>query len=533
MKKAVLVFLLLSAYVSATDYFVDNQASGSNTGTSWADAWESFSDIAWGSVGAGDTVYISGGSSSKEYNEKLNIGTSGVSGNPVYVKAGAALGDPAHSGTVIIDVGDSGYGIESHDDWIVIDGNDGDGNRMIEVRNTGSYGIYLQGEASVIKYVYLHHTGDKGLVLKGDSDSEIAYCRITDTWRHGIASSCQDDPPLAYGDCGKIHHNEIVQIGEDGLNLGQGVDVYDNVIGNFIDGNSYSDGIQVYGGYLRIWNNIFYASDCKSGGANALLFIELYGDSASREFDHIRVYNNFFYVSDCVYDQGRYFGITLKMHDHTQHDTARDIVIANNDFIDLRYTAIRMDSHDSSSKWRDLLIQNNLFENCEGEIGLDSGDYDSSVITGNSCIDGASFVSYSVGNADAGDFHLTESDTCAIDQGVDLSAYFTEDKDGNVRTGSWDIGAYEFQSGPSCGDGNCDSGEDCETCEADCGACCGNGVCDYDETCDTCEADCGQCPPICIPMTTAELAAEINRWKQGIITIAELMEAIAEWKQGC
>jgi len=60
----------------------------------------------------------------------------------------------------------------------------------------------------------------------------------------------------------------------------------------------------------------------------------------------------------------------------------------------------------------------------------------------------------------------------------------------------------------SCGDGNCEGTEDCGTCEADCGAC-------------------------CVPMTTAELIIEINRWKQGVTAIQELMEAIATWKSGC
>jgi len=46
-----------------------------------------------------------------------------------------------------------------------------------------------------------------------------------------------------------------------------------------------------------------------------------------------------------------------------------------------------------------------------------------------------------------------------------------------------------------CGDSNCDSTEDCGSCETDCGACelCGNGICDTTEDCDSCETDCGAC----------------------------------------
>jgi parallel beta-helix repeat protein len=42
-----------------------------------------------------------------------------------------------------------------------------------------------------------------------------------------------------------------------------------------------------------------------------------------------------------------------------------------------------------------------------------------------------------------------QADSPAINVGTDLSAYFTTDKSGNTRTGTWDIGAYEYGSGGS------------------------------------------------------------------------------------
>ncbi|MGZ3817384.1 MAG: choice-of-anchor Q domain-containing protein, partial [Bdellovibrio sp.] len=42
-------------------------------------------------------------------------------------------------------------------------------------------------------------------------------------------------------------------------------------------------------------------------------------------------------------------------------------------------------------------------------------------------------------------FHI-QSGSVLIDKGVDLSSSFTTDKDGNTRSGAWDIGAYEFTS---------------------------------------------------------------------------------------
>jgi hypothetical protein len=54
--------------------------------------------------------------------------------------------------------------------------------------------------------------------------------------------------------------------------------------------------------------------------------------------------------------------------------------------------------------------------------------------------------------------------------------------------------------GASCGDTNCDPGETCMTCPADCGQCgpvCPNGQCEAGETCMSCPSDCGQCPNNC------------------------------------
>lgn len=59
---------------------------------------------------------------------------------------------------------------------------------------------------------------------------------------------------------------------------------------------------------------------------------------------------------------------------------------------------------------------------------------------------------------------------------------------------------------PRCGDGTCDEGESCESCRADCAAMCppppvdvpmprcGDGTCAAPETCGNCPTDCGACP---------------------------------------
>ena len=92
--------------IYATPHYVDKNAAGLNNGTSWTNAWKSFSVINWGSIQPGDIVYISGGTDSLQYNEVLTVGANGTAANPITIIAGKySPSSSGYSGRVIIDGG--------------------------------------------------------------------------------------------------------------------------------------------------------------------------------------------------------------------------------------------------------------------------------------------------------------------------------------------------------------------------------------------------------------------------------------------
>lgn len=85
-------------------WYVDNRVESSGDGRSWGGAWKRATDIAWGEIAPGDTIYFSGGAQSKTYTERIEITRSGAEGLPITV---AAAIDPGHDGEVIFDFGAS------------------------------------------------------------------------------------------------------------------------------------------------------------------------------------------------------------------------------------------------------------------------------------------------------------------------------------------------------------------------------------------------------------------------------------------
>ncbi len=164
-------------------HYVDNTVGASGNGSSWSQAWNSFSDINWSAVRPGDTIYISGGSDSQTYNETLTVGASGSAAGSITITKGT---DPGHDGDVIIDGGNSRYnGVELYDrDYVTVS----DLN-VQNIANAGfsvkyaSAGVVLEnnsvysgnpGGGNARGYDVRNSVGDDAVIVRGNSYSTPA-----------------------------------------------------------------------------------------------------------------------------------------------------------------------------------------------------------------------------------------------------------------------------------------------------------------------------------------------------------------------
>lgn len=323
------------------------------------------------------------------------------------------------------------------------------------------YGIdtSLSGAGTEIAYNYLHH--NKGV-------ADISAC--------GNASS--------YG-LVKVHHNTIVAGTVNFIAGGnRGVDIYNNTF-DATDSLILYDIIHVYRSegiqYVRIYNNEFINNDTRD---IQHIFLEQ-GTPASPKTEHVRIYNN-------VFRRGgpSNGSIDVVIGIYTKATTgADDIYIVNNTFSGARMYPIRLFTTAASSPYTNFKVENNIFNGGVAHIilsgeGLQWPSYADAVNNYNIfyhptnnifswmdtdlttikafatvCADACAWTNDHPmyrnnlsGNpllASATDLTL-QSGSPAINRGKDLSAYldmdsnWPADKNGNPRSGAWDIGAYEY-----------------------------------------------------------------------------------------
>lgn len=479
----------------AASWYVDNAVSSSGNGQSWSAAWKSFSNVVWGSggVSAGDTLYISGGSTSKTYtasgNGMLTVGSSGSSGARITIATGAKSPSPSgHSGKVIFNGSGSYYGLVTlnSQNYITLDGeSSGASNWTLQntvTSNSEAAAVEMSSaNNAIITYLTISNIG-MGIYATYANTIEVSYCSITGVSNDAaIRNIVANNSATGYGQA-KYHHNTIqtnnnssTGAGPDGIQSGMSSDIYNNTFYSLVGpvvGAQHPDFIQSAGRYHRIFNNTFRNPIDSAVDVDA-------GPNWDNVFSNFRVYNNVF-TADSTCSAGASWPSGVRVYNGS-YSSVTDVVIANNTFVDFRGNGsdggqpVHIVPNTSASFGNNIKIQNNLFYNTansnyspiaieasaasQAQWGVDynlinAGAYGSASIY----VDGASyaqvhnlsgapsFVSYSRGAA-GNDYHLSPSDTAAKGQGTDLSVYFTTDKDGNTRSGSWNVGAYGSSGG--------------------------------------------------------------------------------------
>ena len=517
MKKSIIAVLVLTVLwigpqALAANWYVDNAAKGAKNGNSWTNAWNSFASIKWTSIACGDTIYVSGGATgaSQTYAERVLVGKTCTEGSPLTITVGT---DASHNGTVKITGAAATYDgiLISSKNWITIDGqSNNDGIRHIEIyeaelgspNNKIRTGITVEGTSVgvKVKYIYLHDVGLK----TNDSDvaiywkltnstyaqnHEISYCYIEKTIDCIDVGFSDGIKPTAYGGV-KIHHNTL-KCYDDGIQTSISTDIYNNIFtGDTGIDEGHPDGIQVYGSYVRIYNNLFTGLF-----GNASVYWEPDGDQNSDVNEHqpsdFWVYNNVFYETEAVTPGS---ALMLGLSD-SRFQSVKRVYILNNTFngpysntFTLGWGATTIEK----SAVNTFYIMNNIFYNSvksSGDVylfgGLNIPGYVTTPVDFGGYGSGASIVvdynsvysDYAVRVGYLGGYYQTYSAFMAVaKQGIQShgvtanplvdpttlklragspcigtgtsapSIYFTTDKDGAPRSTTWDIGAFASAS---------------------------------------------------------------------------------------
>lgn len=321
-RQLALALSLCSLSALATDFYLDNQASGSNSGT-LANPWKDLTNIVWSSIQPGDRLLISGtaAGTTNVYVGYINhngaSANNGTAGSPITI---TTRRDAGHNGLVKIFGGvyiaKDYWTIDGalNTNWIpssVMDTYRIGTNCNLEICNTnndGNHGInYGSCKGQVIKWVHVSAAATQSLApadvnalqLNGFSGGskveacEVAYCWLAGAWGYGFFM--QGPVSASFGQC-SIHHCLIEQVHDNYIECDGSIDIYNNVMRAWVPPSvGHPDIIQGITSCTRIWGNIM--QDCPG--------TSIYIEPIGIDFVHdIYVYNNLFLTTTQYWHDG-------------------------------------------------------------------------------------------------------------------------------------------------------------------------------------------------------------------------------------
>jgi hypothetical protein len=406
------------------DFYVHKGASGSNNGTSWADAWNEMSQINFSSVACGDTIWIAGG----DYSTPLTAAKNCSSGSPLTINRvlssdSTPVSSPGWSSAFASQVvianwsGSAGIRLNGINN-VVIDGRDGDPSKGTP------YGILVQCSMTSCDGI------DDGASNNNYTIQNVEVygpaCVLSQSCSGNGASGIN----LPYGGSGFTYKNVYVHQWGEALRAANWSNV---IIENSFIGPTHNDNIQhedILFSY-DMSNFTFRNNKVWSSPNDGMFF---YGNETNT-----RMYGNMIYHSG---------GALITFFSGFTHNVYLYNNVFENDgtFGDYQpgwlYFEGTMTGDIANNVWENV-TQSGACPICNYNAytsGFPSGETGSFSYKAS-----GQFVNESSGNPTVADFHLTSVGASTFGKGKTLGAPYNVDPDGNTRgAGGWDVGAYQY-----------------------------------------------------------------------------------------
>lgn len=328
--RAIAFMALACLGARGADWYLDSAASGSNSGTSWANAWVDPTNVVWGASGvkAGDSLWISGSSTGKLYGSILTLGASGTNGARISIRAARDVG---HIGNAILPA----ISINSRTN-ITIDGSRSDSftnatsvldlhsdtnNIGLHCSRTNGTGVFISdGRDLTIRFLGVGPIGTTNSIgdypgIQMQNLNVLTNVLIERTWIHdiqndGIQLNSVTTQPTTW-DAFMVDHSIVERTGDDGIQtVRNGTTIshsmlIDHWIGLY---NGHPDQLQLSGvsqKYIKIVNNLI------RNKANSLMICEFLVNEGD-VLGPILVAGNIFYTErDWYYVDIQDYGISF------------------------------------------------------------------------------------------------------------------------------------------------------------------------------------------------------------------------------
>ena len=464
-----LSFLFLGV-ARAENLYVRPSGAGASNGADWNNAFNSFSDVVWGSgagqLGAGDTLYIAGGT----YTTRLTMGAHGTAGNLIHIKrargtnsaCSSAAGWSSAFDAQVLCIGTpadrpncfmwSGGASPSGGSYMTIDGEVAEGISFFadpnQINDSSFQGLLFLDALGVnnvtLRNLEFHDTGaprDADHALRGFGGKSTGYGSAFNTnwvWQYCKFQNMANCIHVPRFDGFTIEYCEFFDNGGKGGGI---PNVIQSDHGNLI--------------YVHIQNQvnnfIFRYNDVNNSEEEGIM-ISIDKDIAPAGSTNFFIYGNIFRNAFSAYS--RQIQTFTDVPGGSGQFSINNLVVCNNSFVDV-VKAIRTTYGNDirTGTWK-----NNIFYSTSVDVpGVIDHDYN--WYGGNPNRDAAYYGPYGEAHGikianvypfvGANDHRIvgTVSATMPRDKGVNLGAPFNVDRYGTVRgvgNGLWDIGAFEY-----------------------------------------------------------------------------------------